>query len=169
LQINNEKEQEEKGNKISSDNIKANRAYEGTIQIFYSWTEMEYLIKILSRKINYSAKEYDCILAITNGGIIPARLLARDLNIELIQFIPVRHKAIIKSEMPHLITSKKYLVVDDIFDSGNTYRKVLRATDRFTCDFAFCICRYKTNYDITVSKILNHHKWVVFPWEKRNL
>jgi hypoxanthine phosphoribosyltransferase len=169
LQINNEKEQEENDNKLSSDNTKANRADEGAAQIFYSWTKMEYLTKILSRKINNSAKKYDCVLAITNGGIIPAKLLARDLHIELIQLIPVRHKAIIKSEMPHLVTNKKYLVVDDIFDSGDTYRKVLQATNGFSCDFAFFISRYKTDYDITVAKILNHHKWIIFPWEKRNL
>jgi hypoxanthine phosphoribosyltransferase len=167
LQINDEEEQEKKDNKISSDNIKANRVYEGTAQIFYSWTKMEYLTKILSRKINDSAKNYDCVLVITNGGIIPARLLARDLDIELIQLIPMRHKTIIQSEMSHLVTNKKYLVVDDIFDSGDTYRKVLQATNGFTYDFVFFICRYKTDYNITVSKILNHHKWVIFPWEKR--
>ena len=167
MQINNKEEQEEKNDKKSSDNIKVNRAYEGAEKIFYSWTKMEYLTKILSRKINDSAKKYDCVLAITNGGIIPARLLARDLGIELIRLIPVRHKAIIKSEMPYLVTNRKYLVVDDIFDSGDTYRRVLQATIGFSCDFAFFICRYKTDYDIAVAKILNHHKWIIFPWEKR--
>jgi hypoxanthine phosphoribosyltransferase len=44
---------------------------------YCSWEEVEYLIIVLADKIiKKSNKKYDIILGITNGGIIPARLMA---------------------------------------------------------------------------------------------
>ena len=61
-----------------------------------------------------------------------------------------------------------YLIIDEIYDTGNTFSKVYDAVKIFNCDFAFLISRYKEiNRDriIFVGKILNHNKWIVFPWE----
>lgn len=87
----------------------------------YSCTQIELLVKIVANKILSSNKKYDALLGITNGGIIPARLIARELNINHILFIPVRNKKLFKEEMPPLFDNKKYLVIDDIYDKGNTY------------------------------------------------
>ena len=108
------------------------------------------------------------ILGITNGGIIPARLMARELDINRIQFIPIRNKKLQKDDMPKLNKDKKYLIVDDIYDTGNTFHKVYDFIKEFNCDFAFLMCRYQQNNSILVGKILNHEKWIVFPWERRN-
>jgi hypoxanthine phosphoribosyltransferase len=54
------------------------------------------------QKIKTSGKKYDIILGVTNGRIIPARLLARDLDINHIQFIPIRNKKLYKKEMSSL-------------------------------------------------------------------
>jgi uncharacterized protein len=137
-------------------------AYQGEISC--SWQEIESLVKDLALQTRKSGKRYDCILGITNGGIIPAKLLSRELGINMIQFIPVRSKAIIKSEMPILQTNKHYLVVDDIYDTGDTYRKVADALSGFACDFSFCMSRHEQGVGLS-PKVLNHEKWVVFPWE----
>ena len=57
-----------------------------------SWEEIESLTKIVADKLRRSNKRYDAILGVTNGGIVPARLMARELNIDYIQLIPVRKK-----------------------------------------------------------------------------
>ncbi|OLB91616.1 MAG: hypothetical protein AUH25_02240 [Thaumarchaeota archaeon 13_1_40CM_38_12] len=108
------------------------------------------------------------ILGITNGGIIPARLMARELDINRIQFIPIRNKKLQKDDMPKLNKDKKYLIVDDIYDTGNTFYKVYDFIKEFNCDFAFLMCRYQQNNPILVGKILNHEKWIVLPWERQN-
>jgi hypoxanthine phosphoribosyltransferase len=107
--------------------------------------------------------KYDAILGITNGGIVPAKLLSRELGIDAIQFVPMRNKTVIKSEMPVLDTNRRYLVIDDIYDTGDTFRKVAQALAGFNCDFAFCMSRYKS-HGIT-AKVLDHNRWIVFPWE----
>lgn len=145
---------------------------------YYSWTQIELLVKIVANKILSSNKKYDAILGITNGGIIPARLIARELDINHILFIPVRNKKLHKEEMSPLFDNKKYLVIDDIYDTGNTYSFVSNEIGKIDCDFAFLVRRFAANdYDdddsvgcggkIYVGEILNHGKWIVFPWERR--
>ena len=133
---------------------------------YCSWHEVESLTKIVADKIRRSNKTYDAILGITNGGIVPARLMARELNIDYIQLIPVRHKKLYKEEMPLLLKDKKYLIVDEIYDTGDTLCKVYDAVRIFDCDFAFLMSRYVHNSrGIYIGKVLNHNKWIVFPWE----
>jgi uncharacterized protein len=114
---------------------------------YYSWTQIELLVKIVANKILNSNKKYDAILGITNGGIIPARLIARELDINHILFLPVRNKKLHKEEMPPLFDTKKYLVIDDIYDKGNTYSFVSNEIGKFGCDFAFLVRRYAANDD----------------------
>ena len=128
----------------------------------------------MANKILSSNKRYDAILGITNGGIIPARLIARELDINHILFIPVRSKKLHKEEMSPLFISKKYLIVDDIYDTGNTYSIVSNEVGKFDCDFAFLVRRFEANDDdddngeVYVGEILNHKKWIVFPWERKS-
>jgi uncharacterized protein len=131
-----------------------------------SWEQIETLTKIVADKIRISNKTYDAIMGITNGGIIPARLMARELNIDYIQLIPVRNKKLCKEELPLLLKDKKYLIIDEIYDTGATFSKVYDAVRIFDCDFAFLMSRYKHNSKGTyVGKVLNHGRWIVFPWE----
>ena len=132
---------------------------------YCSWIEIEELVKEIANLIQRSKKKYDLILAITNGGIIPARLLARELDIDNIQFIPIRNKKLYREEMLSLDRNKKYLVVDDIYDTGDIFSKVFAIIKDFDCDFAFLISRYRDNNAPLVAKILNHERWIVFPWE----
>ena len=134
---------------------------------YYTWAEIETLVEKLVYLILATGKKYDMILAITTGGIIPARLLARELEINYIQLIPIRSKKLYKEEMPLLVKDKKYLIVDDIYDTGNTFAKVFEVIKNFDYDFAFLMTRHKNNNARLSAKVLNHEKWIVFPWEKK--
>jgi uncharacterized protein len=137
---------------------------------YCSWEEVELLTKTVAQKIQTSNKKYDIILGITNGGIIPARLMARELDIDHIQFIPIRNKKLFKKEMPPLFKGKKYLIIDEILDAGETFSMVCNIIRMLDCDFAFLMSRYR--YDgklhLFIGKILNHNKWIVFPWEMKS-
>lgn len=128
-----------------------------------SWFEIHYLVKEVARQA--APKKYDCILAIANGGIIPARLLAEELGIDEVKLVPLRKKKIIAPEMPALDKKKRYLVIDDIYDTGDTYKKVRKAVNGFRCDYAFCMTRHPTDAGIC-GRILDHDRWIVFPWER---
>ncbi len=134
---------------------------------YCNWEEVESLTRTIADKIRRrSNKKYDVILAITKGGIVPARLMARELDIDYIQLIPVRNKKLYKEEMPHLLKGKKYLIIDEIYDTGDTFCKVYDVVRTFDCEFAFLMSRDEhNNKPMYIGKVLNHKKWIVFPWE----
>jgi len=101
---------------------------------FCSWQEIERLIKKIAAQVRKSDARYDCILGITKCGIVPARLLSRELNIDAVQLVSVRDKTVIKSEMPVLGASKRYLVIDDIYDTCTRWRTRWQGS---TSTFAF--------------------------------
>jgi uncharacterized protein len=132
---------------------------------YYTWQEIEALVEKLVHTMRRSGKKYDVILAVANGGIILARLIARELDVNHIQFILDRNKKLYAEDMLPLIKGKKYLIVDDIYDTGDTFNKVYAMVKEFDCDFAFLMSRYKNSNAALVAKVLNHEKWIVFPWE----
>lgn len=136
-------------------------------KVYCSWQKVESLVKVLVTKIQKSNKKYDIVLGITNGGVVPAVLVAREMNIDHIQFIPVRNKHIQKKEMPYFYKNKKYLVIDEIYDTGYTFSKISDALRKVDCDFAFLVSRYPKSCGVLVGKVLNHDKYVVFPWERK--
>jgi uncharacterized protein len=69
-----------------------------------------------------SNERYDAILGVTYSGIIPAHLVARELNVNYIQFIPIRNKKIHKEELPLLFKGKKYLI-DEIYGTCALFQK----------------------------------------------
>jgi uncharacterized protein len=73
--------------------------------------------------------------------------------------------------MPLLHKDKKYLIIDEIYDTGDTFSKVSDAVNVVDNYFAFLMSRYEQqqyrhSIEAFVGKILNHKKWVVFPWER---
>src|SRR3990170_3540185 len=77
-----------------------------------SWKEIDTLTKLLSDKIKATGKKFNSISTITRGGLVPSRLMADRLDINEIQ--------VDKNK----VTSDS-LFVDDIYDSGDTFKKVL--------------------------------------------
>ena len=148
-------------------NFKVQISEESSPKEYCTWREIEVLVEKLVHIIQTSGKKYDAILAITNGGIIPARLIARELDISNIQFIPMRNKELHLEEMFPLLKGRKYLIVDDIYDTGDTFNKVCVVVKEFDYDFAFLMTRYKDSNASLVAKVLNHEKWIVFPWERK--
>ena len=130
-----------------------------------SWKEIDKLIHDLACRLKTTGIKFAEVVGIGNGGIVPARLIARDLNLDEISFLPVKAGNILKNYNLHLEKKRKYLLVDDILDSGNTYRQISEYLVGYDCTFAFCVAR---NYwpEVYTAKVLSHEKWVVFPWEK---
>ena len=81
-----------------------------------SWTEAEKLIKILSKKLTAMSRDFSSISTISRGGLVPARLFADHLGIDII--LVDQNKI-----------SSDSLFVDDIYDSGNTFKKIINKVD----------------------------------------
>jgi hypoxanthine phosphoribosyltransferase len=136
---------------------------------YLDWNNIENLVKKTALKIKENNKKYDLIIGIKNGGIIPAKLISRELNINNIDFISVKMNQIFTSS--NFPRNKKYLLIDDIYDTGKTFFTVDKFFNSFDFDYACLVSRYRITDNnskiIIIGEILNHNKWIVFPWENR--
>ncbi len=99
-----------------------------------SWSEIDLLTKTLSDLILKSSRTFSSISTLSRGGLVPSRLLADHLGIQKI-FVDQQK------------ISSNSLVVDDIFDSGATFERILSNVDDasklfFVTLFARCGKKY---------------------------
>ncbi len=143
---------------------------------YIDWQKLHRAVVSIACKILEEKEEFDTIIAVVKGGLIPARLLSDVLGIDEIGFIGVKlYKGVgEKEKTPKLTipptpppTNKRILVVDDIVDTGTTLQLVIDELNRYTpakirtaAIFVkpWTFIRPDYYYETT-------SKWIVFPWE----
>ena len=110
------------------------------------------------------------IVAITRGGLVPAAIVARELDIRLIETVCVasydhkEHGDLTVLKMPQAGDGDGWLLVDDLVDTGAT-AKVVRAMmpkAHFATIYAKPEGRpYVDTYITEVSQ----DTWILFPWD----
>ncbi len=119
------------------------------------WIIVEYLVSILVEKIKKSDIKYDMIVGINRGGLIPAVMLSHKLELPMITMMP-------DDVLPEGL---RHLIVDEIYDTGNTITKI--KANNPTADFAVLY----HNVDLPSLKFYGLKtaldKWLIFPWEKQ--
>lgn len=120
----------------------------------------------IKSKIDHVEQDYE-IIAIANGGIIPATIISYTTRIKTINIFPIKDNEIILNKLPNLDEDKKYLVVDEIYDTGKTSNFVDQYLNNLKYINIYLMKRYKqvTNNNEIYGMILNDPRWVVFPWE----
>ncbi len=120
-----------------------------------SWSEIDSLIEILSNLI-LKSKKFSSITTLSRGGLVPSRLLADHLGIEKI-FVDEK------------VIPANSLVVDDIFDSGKTFDRIIsKSEDSSKLLYATLFARRgkKLPSQLIYAKETDNDGYVVFPWDK---
>ena len=121
-----------------------------------AWAEIDSQVKILVDKIKKTGFEFDKIATVTRGGLIPARLVADQFDIK-------------KILVDRLKIYRKTLFVDDIYDTGNTFKKIIpKVIDKKNFVFATLVARKGIKYpkQLVYAKKTIDREYVVFPWDK---
>jgi uncharacterized protein len=121
-----------------------------------SWPRIESLAKLLSDKVKATGREFNSISTITRGGLVPARLLADRLDINEIQVDKNR-------------VSSDSLFVDDIYDSGDTFKKVLSMVESpHKLVYATLFARKGKRYpkQLIFAKKTKGNEYIVYPWDR---
>jgi len=139
----------------------------------------------MKKRIEESDYDFDTILCITRGGLVPAGVAAYQLGIKNIVCLEVssyigegekediKINKLSKTELKKLAKAKGILIIDDIIDTGDTLDEV---TQYLIKKFGDDIFR-KTNVLSIVSKISfpkmfnlfdfsGDDRWVKFEWDK---
>jgi hypoxanthine phosphoribosyltransferase len=97
------------------------------------------------------------LVAISRGGLVPATLLSHMLDVQIAYMIDPNQSAI----MPN---NRKYVVVDDICDTGKTFEAVRGAMPNVSRVALFCKHAGEEECD-AYAMIVPNHVWIHFPWE----
>lgn len=124
-------------------------------KIYYSWKDIREVIESLSLKIKSGEEDILYVTGVPRGGLIPAVMISHNLELKYISY----ENAI---NLPEASRSK-VLLVDDICDSGETFKGIL--------SYNFITCTLFTRYTSVCTpnysgKEINTDAWLVFPWEK---
>ena len=144
----------------------------------YTWEYVDSLVCDVIAQLN--ADDYDAILAVTRGGMIPACLISERLDIRQILTAAVmfytsegetlREPHFFQFPSDPLLYKKRILIVDDIWDSGKTAvavkSKVTGAGGRAqvaVIDYKPQNNRFEEVPDFFARET---DAWIVYPWEK---
>ena len=132
----------------------AKNAWKG--KSFLTWSDIDSQVRVLCTKIKKSGFEFDKIATVSRGGLVPARLVADNFDIKKI--------LVDKKKIP-----EKTLFVDDIYDSGDTFKKIFPKVDKqANFLYATIIARTGVRYpkQLVYAKKTRGSEYVVFPWDK---
>lgn len=111
------------------------------------------------------------IIAITRGGMIPAAIIARELECRVVETISVityedetRGKPEIIKDVGCTADGEGFLVIDDLVDSGVTARVV---RDRLPKALFACLYAKPSGKPLTDMFVMDvpQETWVLFPWD----
>lgn len=139
--------------------------------VSYEYTS--FIVDLLAQRVK---TDYDYIIGIGRGGLIPATMLAYKLNKKVLAFglntynNQVQEDNYVLYQQPNLLKCKsKYLVVDDICDSGNTFtifKSLYSHNELHTFEYASLFAKDKSShmvdyYGLSISEGI----WLDFAWE----
>lgn len=119
---------------------------------------------------------FDAVVAIARGGLVPATIVARELNIRVVETVSVKSydhqnkgdvrvlKALSSEILGMNQDGKKILIVDDLVDTGATARVVrdMLPGAHFATVYAKPMGRELVDTFITE---VSQDTWIFFPWD----
>ena len=113
------------------------------------------------------------VVAITRGGLVPAMIVARELDIRVIDTISVKsysHQSqtearVIKAPQDELMgDGTGILVIDDLVDSGKTLELVRRLYPKAQFATVYAKPLGKPQVDTYITEV-SQDTWIFFPWD----
>ena len=148
-------------------------------EIIISWAELHRDARYLSEMLHQKGP-WKGIIAITRGGLVPAALVARELDIHLVDTICVTsYDAGKEGEMqggPAQVQGQVsvlkgvsgdgegYLLIDDLVDTGRTARIVRQLLPKAYFATLYAKPAGRPIIDVCI-KEFKQDKWIHFPWD----
>ncbi|MCL4455208.1 MAG: hypothetical protein M1369_00085 [Deinococcus sp.] len=149
-------------------------------KMYLTWEDVTGMVAGLLKKIK--PDDYDAILAVSRGGMIPACLISEAANLRNILVAAVMFYTDVQETLTDpvflqfpedvLLYGKRILIVDDVWDSGKTAvavrERVLRAGGRPT----LCLLHFKPGHNMFPGQkpdlyARETNAWIVYPWDPK--
>lgn len=143
--------------------------------IIISWPELHRDARYLSEKLHVKGP-WQGIIAITRGGLVPAALVARELDIRLIDTVCITSygssQSIASEQVQGELQVLKsvpgdgtgFLLIDDLVDTGRTAQAVRAMLPKAHFATLYAKPAGRPIVD-TFVKEFKQSKWIYFPWD----
>jgi xanthine phosphoribosyltransferase len=133
-----------------------------------SWEQLHRDAKALAWRLAERGP-YERIVAITRGGLVPAHIIARELDIRVIDTVCIssydnenqRAAAILKDVRGD---GRGWLIVDDLVDTGTTGRIVREMLPKAHFATVYAKPAGRPMVDTFVTEV-SQDTWILFPWD----
>ncbi len=141
-----------------------------------SWDQLHRDARALAWRLQGHGPEPDgwrAVVAITRGGMAPAMIVARELDIRTVDTISVKSYNHQTQSEPHIIKHPDMemvgdgtgvLIVDDLVDTGKTLEVVRAAMPRAHVATVYAKPQGKPQVDTFVTEV-SQDTWIFFPWD----
>ena len=142
-----------------------------------SWDQMHRDSRALAWRLDKRGPGEDgawkAVVAITRGGMVPACILARELNIRVVDTISVKsydHQAqaeatVLKAPDEELVgDGEGILVIDDLVDSGRTLEVVRKLYPNAHFATVYAKPKGEPMVDTFITGV-SQDTWIFFPWD----
>ena len=145
-----------------------NNIYEKSFPV--SWEELHRNSKALAWRLS-EMKPYKGIIAVTRGGLVPAAIVARELDIRLIDTVCVlsyNHKT--KGDVNILKgpteagKGEDWLIVDDLVDTGETIKAIRLSLPNAHYATVYAKPSGREQVDTFITEV-SQDTWIYFPWD----
>ena len=119
---------------------------------------------------------FDALVAITRGGLVPAAIVARELNIRVVECVAVKSydhqnqggikvlKPITEDLLAKCKAGGKLLIVDDLVDTGATARVVRDMLPGAHFATVYAKPKGREQVDTFITEV-SQDTWIFFPWD----
>jgi hypothetical protein len=142
-----------------------------------TWDELDRLVGVLADRLH--GRQFDVLLSITRGGMVPAgmlayRLMLRDILVAAVEYYDdtgAHGPAPTFFQFPAdpLLRGKRVLIVDEVWDSGTTIDAVTDRVRQAGGEPFTAVLHYKPSRSVVVARPDVHavetDQWVVYPFK----
>lgn len=147
-------------------------------KVYLSWNDVN---KLISKMIpGLQVNDYDLVLAITRGGIVPSAIISERLAIQQVLVASVdfyedpEHDldwpVFMQFPADSFLRGKQVLIVDDIWDRGKEMVSVTERVEQAGGSPNSAVLHYKPHRSQFSDKSPNFYAaetkdWIIYPWE----
>jgi len=135
-----------------------------------SWDELHRHSKLLAWRL-LEKGPWKGVIAVARGGLVPACIVARELDLRLVETFCIStydHKdqgsATILKGLDSAGEGEGWLVVDDLVDTGNTFRIIRKSLPKAHYGCVYAKPQGLDTVDTFITEV-SQDTWIHFPWD----
>ncbi|KSV92128.1 xanthine phosphoribosyltransferase [Sinorhizobium sp. GL28] len=140
-----------------------------------SWDQFHRDARALAWRLADNGQEWRAMVCITRGGLVPAAIICRELNIRMIETVCIAsyhdydtqgQMKVLKGIAPEIIKDggEGVLIVDDLTDTGKTAAEVRAMLPKAHFAAVYAKPKGRPLVDTFVTEV-SQDTWIYFPWD----